>query len=112
MMPSVAARAERIGRRFDRYRAERRGEVAPARPVRKSERTYRLEEVATWLASRWFGASRRAILTAFDQYYPLCVRNSASEQRYYRDLRALLGTSKFVRVGRLIVRADRAKAIS
>jgi hypothetical protein len=107
----VSPSAAHLAWSFTRYRAARLGIVtAPLEPI-PSERDRRLGEITTWLASLYFGATRRQVVNYFPQHYPGFGKRTTSERRLHRDLRAVLASGRFVKAGTKIIRADRASRI-
>lgn len=88
-------------------------EKRPLRPAQRSiARAFRLEELAAWLDSRYYGAIKRAFGDRFPEYYPELTKSTRGERRLYRDLAVLLASGRFVRVDHVVIRADRAARIS
>lgn len=113
----MVASISRLAASFKHHRANgyKHGipEKRPPKPSPRSvARAFRLEELAAWLDSRYYGAIKRAFGDRFPEYYPELTKSTRGERRLYRDLAALLASGRFVRVDHVVIRADRAARIS
>lgn len=80
-------------------------------PREPNARDDRIRSVIEWLASSYYGATKYQIAEHFPDYYGVPRKRTAGERQFYRDLKVIMASGKFVNLAGKIIRADRAKAM-
>lgn len=108
------AHPERYGDAFYRARGTQRPDRRrpPPAPLRVPRLAERLSSIVAAAEARWFGLPKAQLLEDFAEFYPRYAKHTATERRFFRDLRAACASGRLVWTRGVLIRADRVHALA